>query len=351
MSAASLSLGDLAFARPWALVALLVLVSVVIALIARAARLRRRDLARFGDPALLARAAPLPSTAARAARATLRVLALALIALALARPQWGTGSRADRRAGGDVLFLLDLSRSMTARDAPAAASRLDAAKRAASAVARQLPDARVGLLVFGGSGFLQLAPTLDHSTFERFLDGATPADFPDPATNLEAAADLAAATAAREGDSTGVALVLLSDGEDVEGKLMTAIGAFRAARIRVSTVGVGSPGGATIPDSDAAGAVAPHRDWAGRVVVTRLEERNLRDIARLTGGAYVRWSGSTAELRPVVDAVRGVETRARRSSVSEPLVERFQWPLALALVALALEGALPVFRRPLVRQS
>lgn len=348
MTIASLTVGGAAFARPWALGALVVLVPAAVALLARAARLRRHDLARFGDPALLGRAAPLPSPAARATRAALRVLALALLAVALARPQWGTGSHVERRAGGDVLFLLDLSRSMTARDVPP--SRLAAAKRATSEVARALPDARVGLLVFGGSGFLQLPPTLDHSTFERFLDGASPSDFPDPSTDFEAAADVAAATATREGDTTGVALVLLTDGEDVEGKLMSAIGAFRAARIHVSAVGIGTPAGATIPDSDATGGVTPHRDWAGRVVVTRLVESNLRDIARLTGGAYVHWSGDPASVRPVVDVVRREQARTRESRVGVPLVDRFQWPLALALLALVVEGALPVFARPLVRQ-
>ncbi|HEX6534460.1 MAG TPA: VWA domain-containing protein [Gemmatimonadaceae bacterium] len=339
MSAATLDAGALGFARPWALAALVVLVAGVAVLLARAARLRRRDLARFGDPALLERAAPLPSPAARAARATLRLAALALLALALARPRWGMAAGAERHTRGDVFFLLDLSRSMLAEDAPP--SRLAAAKRAASAIARALPDARVGLLVFGGSGFLQLPPTADHSTFARFLEAASPSDFPDPATNLEAAADLAAAAAAREGDTTGVALVLLSDGEDVEGKLMKAVGAFRSSRIRVSVVGVGTPEGSTIPDRDASGAIAPHRDWAGRVVVTHLVESNLRDIARLTGGVYARWGGSDAVLAPVVSAVRAVPSRSRESRASEPIAERFQWPLALALLALVVEGALP----------
>ncbi len=337
MSGITLTIGDLAFAAPVALVALLLLVPLVAVLLARSARRRRADLVRFGDPALLRDTALLPSRAERIARGVLPVFALAMLLLALARPQWGVSSRTGRGVGTDVFFLLDLSRSMLAEDV--APSRLAAAKRAAESIAHALPDARVGLLVFGGSGFLQLPPTLDHSTFLRFLDAASPSELPDIATNFEAAADLTAATVQREGDTTGVALVMLSDGEDVEGKLMTAIGAFRKARVRVSTVGLGTVEGATIPDRDSTGAVVPHRDWAERVVVTRLNENNLRDIARLTGGTYVRWTG-TSSVAPIVQAAAAVTPRAIDASTAIPFVDRFQWPLALALVALVVPAIL-----------
>src|SRR5205085_1712194 len=101
----------------------------------------------------------------RRVRRALLGVAVAMIIVALARPQGGATPGTLRRSGGDVLFLLDLSRSMNAQDVPPSPSRLAAAKRAASAIARALPDDRVGLSVFGGAGFLQLPPTLDHSTF------------------------------------------------------------------------------------------------------------------------------------------------------------------------------------------
>jgi Ca-activated chloride channel family protein len=199
----------------------------------------------------------------------------------------------------------------------------------------------VGLLVFGGNGFLQLPPTLDHSTFERFLESASSAGIPDLATNFESAADLAAASAAREGDSRGAAIVFLSDGEDTEGKLMDAIATLQRARVPVHTIGVGTAAGATIPDRDSLGRAIEHRDYAGRVVVTQLKESNLRDIARLTGGSYARWTDESS-VAPIVRSLSQLHARRRSSSTGISLAERFQWPLALALVALFLEGLVPL---------
>ena len=330
----SLLLGGLALAAPLALVALAILIPAALVLVVRDAKWRREALAQFGDRALLAQTARLPSSAERALRGGLVVAAFGMMLLALARPQWGATEAVARSQGGDVFFLLDLSRSMYAEDVRP--SRLEAAKHAAGTIARALPESRVGLLVFGGSGFLQLPPTLDHSTFHRFLETASPDEIPDLATNYEAAADLAAAIAAREGDSTGAMVVMLSDGEDTDGKLMDAIGALQRARARVFTVGFGTPEGSTIPDREADGRIVDHRDFAGRLVVTRLNESNLRDIARLTNGVYARWTDD-ASVGPIVSELARIRARARTSSAGVSLSDHFQWPLALALLALAVE--------------
>jgi hypothetical protein len=117
---------------------------------------------------------------------------------------------------------------------------------------------------------------------------------------------------------------------------MTAIGTFRGAKLRVHAVGFGTPGGATIPEREADGTVTEHRDWAGRAVVTQLREDNLRDIARLTGGTYVRWTDE-GSVRPIAVELARVRARARAASAGSPRADRFQWPLAFALAALAAE--------------
>jgi Ca-activated chloride channel homolog len=237
-----------------------------------------------------------------------------LSVVALAGPRSGTGARSVAGEGADVLFMLDLSRSMTATDV--APSRLAAAKAAARAIAAALPHDRLGLLVFAGDGFLQLPATVDRSTFAAFLDAASPADVPDPATNLEAAAGVAANVLHASDASASTALVVLSDGEDNEGKLEGAIRALQSAHVRTFTVGVGTPEGATIPGG----------------VTTHLVENNLRDIARRTGGVYARWPN----VAPIVAGLSELPPRAISGTAQIAGLDRYQWPLALAFFLLLL---------------
>lgn len=318
------------FASPLAFLGLL-LVPVVGWVVWRGERARRNALATFGAARLGS-----PESRVLTPRRRWAIHGLTLVALAcgiggLARPQLGDAPRTLRRRGGDVLFVLDLSRSMAATDI--APSRLAAAKAAAAAIARALPDDRVGLLVFGGAGFLQLPPTLDRSAFRLFLDAASPADIPDPSTNLEAAASVVAAALQDSATAPYSAAIVLSDGEDVEGKLEQAIKILADGGVHTSAVGVGTAVGTTLFDRDALGVAVAHRDWTGAPVTTRLVEANLRDVARRTGGRYVRWSGD-ASVQPIVDGLAAVPRRAVSDLAMTPAAERFQWLLAAAFAAL-----------------
>jgi Ca-activated chloride channel homolog len=303
------------FATSWLLWLLAPLIALGVVAARARERRRRRAIDAFGDTTLLAPFSALPSARRLALLAATGIAGGALSLIALARPLGGTGTHRVSGSGADVLFLLDLSRSMRSTDV--APSRLDAAKAAARAIAAALPNDRVGLLVFAGDGFLQLPATVDRSTFAAFLDAASPADVPDPATNLEAAADMAANVI--RGDSASTAIVILSDGEDNVGKLEGAIRTLQSARIRAFAVGVGTAEGAPI-DSGA---------------TTRLMEDNLRDIARRTGGIYARWSGP-ASVAPIITGLARMRPRSIAGTAQGAGVERFQWPLAAALALLLL---------------
>jgi Ca-activated chloride channel family protein len=321
------------FATPLALLGLVLLVPLALAF-SRAARARASALDRFGPLAITALATAFPPPRRRRFAEGLVLAAVALCIVSLARPQFGSSSRTLHRTSGDIVFALDLSRSMGATDV--SPSRLGAAKQAAAAIARAFPDDRVGLVVFGGTAFLQLPPTLDHSTFQTFLDAASGGDIPDPSTNFEALAGLLAGAAAQDrAGAPYTTVVLLSDGEDVEGKLEQAIGLLSKARVPVFTVGVGTLGGALVMDRDARGVLSPHLDWAGREVTSRLAEQNLRDIARRTGGMYARWAGD-ATLEPVVTQLSQMGRRAVASEVHGQAADRYQWPLLLAGALLLL---------------
>lgn len=305
-------------------------------------RLERRRWAAvraFGDLDLLARSSLLPGARARGVRFVLLGFGFAAALISLARPQSPTGRPSVLSASGrDVLFLLDLSRSMNAQDV--VPSRLVAAKQAARAIATGLPEDRIGLVVFGGSAFLDLPPTLDRSALELFLAAAGTNDIPDPGTNLERALAAGAAMLAEEDTSGFRMIVVFSDGEGLQGQPDSTIAVLRQRGIRVFAVGVGTPAGGAIPEREGDGRARFHRDAQGQIVITRLDEPELRRIASETGGAYVRWS-SAASTDPLIAELATFERRRVASRVGGALAERFQWPLALALLALTVEPFLP----------
>jgi Ca-activated chloride channel homolog len=324
------------------LLPLLLLLPAGVAWAVLAERRRAAALARFGDPALLDPLSTIPDARRRLARHALRLAALGALVLALARPELGQRPAVIARAGRDVLVLLDLSRSMNVTDADG--SRLATAKRLVDSLVAASPGDRFGLIVFGGSAFLQLPLTGDHDAFRRFVGAGSTDDIGDPSTDLSAS--LVAATKAfeHEGEPGTRAALLLSDGESGEGDLDAALGRLGREGVPVFAIGVGTAQGGPVP-ADSSEAPEPyHRDHIGRVVISRLEEGELRRAAERTGGAYARWDDAAA-LHVLGERFGRIETRTAGLRIARKPVERFQWPLALAVVLLLLEGAVPLAGR------
>jgi Ca-activated chloride channel family protein len=242
-----------------------------------------------------------------------------------------------------VLVLLDLSRSMNAADRQDGLARLTVAKGAVlEALAGSRGD-RVGLVVFGGSAFLQLPLTADHAAFRRFLEAATTDDLADPATDLSRALVAAATTFEHEGQRGFQSVLVVSDGESVEGDIGPALKRLRLAGVPVFAVGIGSSEGAPVPADSSEAPEKWHRDHIGRVVQSRLEEGDLRRAANETNGAYLRWTpGAGTGLRAELGRL---EKRTMSSRTSPERADRFQWPLGLAILALAVQPLIGVKRR------
>lgn len=331
------------FAHPFLLV-LLLLLPAGAALGVRAERRRRAALARFGDPALLDDLSAIPDARRRLARHLLRLAALALLVVALARPQLGQHPALIARAGRDVLVLLDLSRSMNVADA-AGGTRLAAAKRIADSLAAASPGDRLGLVVFGGSAFLQLPLTDDHDAFRRFIEAASTDDVGDPSTDMAAPLAAAAKAFEHEGEAGTRAAVLLSDGESAEDGLDVALGRLEREGVPVLAIGVGTAQGGPVPADSSEAPEAYHRDHIGRVVISHLEEGTLRRAAERTSGAYAVWD-DPAGLHSLGETLARIETRPIGIRKARKPAERFQWPLALAVALLLVEGAVPLTARP-----
>jgi Ca-activated chloride channel homolog len=305
----------------------------------------RKSLSEFGDESVLAASSSLPAARQRLLEPLLRVAAIACCLVAWARPQLGNRPASVAHTGRDLLVLLDLSRSMNAVDD--SLSRLMIAKHAITRVLQAVPEDRAGLVVFGGSAFLQLPLTDNHSAFERFLGAASTDDIGDPGTDLSNALRTAATTFEHDGEKGYQSVLLVSDGESVSGDIGPALARLKKAGIPVFSLGVGSTEGAPVPADSSEAPEKWHRDHIGRVVISRLDEGDLRRAALETGGSYSRVSSDGVQ-RISTDLVR-LGKRKLSSREATERIDRFQWPLALALVALVLAPVTTTSRRRKLR--
>jgi Ca-activated chloride channel family protein len=205
------------------------------------------------------------------------------------------------------------------------------------------PGDRVGLVVFGGSAFLQLPLTADHAAFRRFLDAATTDDLANPATDLSRALAAAATTFEHGGERGFQSVLLVSDGENVEGDVGPPLKRLRLAGVPVFAIGVGTIQGAPVPAESSDASEKWHRDHIGRVVQSRLEEGDLQRAATETNGVYLRWTPGAAAGLSV--ALGGLEKRTMSSRESPERADRFQWPLGLAILMLAMQPLVGAKRR------
>ena len=322
----------MSFAYPWVLPLGVVALLLAGWLLLRAERARRAALGAFGETEVLRRSSSLATPREVGRRTTLRLVALGLGLLALARPQLGERESELVRTGRDVLLLLDLSRSMGVGDI-GGGTRLAAAKQHAWDVVSAYPSDRVGLVVFGGSAFLQMPFTSDRASLRLFLDAASSDDLGDPATDVSAALLTAVSAFEHEGEEGRRAVLIVSDGESGEGSLEPAIEALRKEELPVFAIGVGTTAGGPVP-ADSSEAPEPyHRDHLGRVIQSRLEEGELRTVAAATGGAYARWDRAE-ETRALVAALGRVQPRALAARKTSERADRYQWPLALMVALL-----------------
>ncbi len=312
----------LALPLAWALFALL--------------RRRRAALAQLVDPALLGVLAPAWNPARAKSRLVLRVLALALLVLALARPQWGFRWEEVRRKGLDLVVVLDTSRSMMASDIKP--TRLQQAKWGIRDLLRNLRGDRVGLVPFAGSSILQCPLTIDYAAFAMTLDDLYSGIIPRGGTAIEQA--LRTAVAAFPADRTADRVILLiTDGEDHEGDPLALLPELKEKHVRVYTIGIGTLEGEMVPAGDGQGGY--FKDRQGQIVKTALKEDVLQKLALGTGGTYVRSApGDTGLERVFNESIANLKRSEQENRTAKIYEERFVWPIAAALLLLAWEALL-----------
>ena len=312
----------LAIPLAWALFALL--------------RRRRAALAQLVDPALLGVLAPAWNPARAQSRLVLRVLALALLVLALARPQWGFHWEDVHRKGLDLLVVLDTSRSMMASDIKP--TRLQQAKWGIRDLLRHLRGDRVGLVPFAGSSILQCPLTIDYAAFAMTLDDVYSGIIPKGGTAIEQALRTAIDSFPEDGAADRV-ILLITDGEDHEGDPLKLLPELKEKGIRVYTIGIGTLAGEMVPAGDNQGGY--FKDRQGQIVKTILKEDMLQKLALGTGGTYVRSApGDTGLERVFNESINNLKRSEQETRTAKIYEERFVWAIAAALLLLAWEALL-----------
>lgn len=305
----------------------------IILFLRRLERRRQVQMENFATAHLLGRLTRNVSSRRRLLKKGLWLLALFFCFLALARPQYGFKWVEVKRKGIDILFALDTSKSMLTEDIRP--NRLERAKLAIMDFVNQLEGDRVGLLPFAGSAFLMCPLTIDYNAFEASLTTVNTATIPRGGTDLERAIGLAESSLVNNANHK--ILVLLTDGENLEGDALAA--ATKAAQngMTIFTVGVGTTQGELIPLSSG-GQGNFVKDESGKFITSKLDERALTAIAEAAGGLYVPLGKNGEGLQRIYQQKLSLipKKELAEKQHKEPM-ERFNWPLGAAIVLLMVE--------------
>ncbi len=269
----------------------------------------------------------------RMVKKTLVLIAIGCCFLALARPQYGFKWIEVKRKGIDILFAVDTSRSMLAEDV--LPNRLKRAKFAILDFVGQLEGDRVGLMPFAGTAFLMCPMTIDYSAFENSLEAIDTEIIPKGGTDIAVAIKEAEAILSNEANHK--ILILITDGENLQGDALQAAKDAAERGMTIYTVGVGTSEGELVP-INRGGKSGFVKDEAGNFITSQLDEKTLTEIARATGGLYVPLGRSGEGLETIyqkkLSLVPKEDLAEKRHKVA---LERFSWPLGLAILLLMIE--------------
>ncbi len=317
----------------------------VLTLRVRAHFLSRRGLPGLVSPQLREQLISGTGSLWRWLRFSLGALAIALITIALARPQWGVEKIEAQSQGRNVLIAIDTSRSMMANDV--APDRLTRAKLAAQDIVNALPNDRIGLIAFSGSAYVQAPLTIDHAAVNETLQQFDTELIPRGGTNLSSAVSLAIDTF-RKADIGESALIIFSDGEDLEGgeELVKLRGEAASAGMTIVAIAVGTESGAIIPDPEANQPGVFVKDGNGQIVRSRLNPLALQKIsAEAENGLFLMLDGRRSIASVVAASLSQLEETAQDEIARERPIERFPIFLGLGLLFMIAAWLLPDFRK------
>ena len=327
------------FANPHILY-LLFAVPVAIALFIIAQRQRRRRLERFASSSLLAVLTPSASPARIRTKFVLYLFALVFLIVAAARPQVGSKLREEHHKGIEMRLVVDVSNSMLAEDFEP--NRLDRTKFAIDRVVESMKQDRIGVVAFAGEAQVQLPITSDYRMARAFARKLSPQLVRTQGTDLGAAIKLASMSFSSQSEGSRV-MILITDGENHESDALEAAQAAAEKGIAIYTIGIGTPEGAPVMIGG-----EYLTDENGDMVVSKLDEKTLQEIASATGGAYVRATKQSIGLKEIIDRLKELDESDLATTRFEAFDEQYQYPLVVALLLLLVEWLILDRRNPLL---
>lgn len=293
---------------------------------------KKKALAEFGNPELLKPLMPLLSYKRGIWKFVMLMLALLFVIIGVAGPQFGSKLEQVKKNGVELMIALDVSNSMLAEDIKP--NRLEKAKMAISRMVEKLSNDKIGLVVFAGDAYVQLPITTDYSSAKLFLSSISTDIVPVQGTSIGAAIDLAAKSFTPETE-TSKAIIVITDGENHQDDAVAAAKAAHEKGITIHSIGMGLEQGAPIPEKGNPGQF--RKDAQGNVVVSKLDEDVLRQIAKAGEGLYVRASNTEVGLNQLLDEVNRMEKTLLEERVFSDYAEKYQYFLIVGLFFVFLE--------------
>ena len=295
---------------------------------------KRKKQREFGDLELVKRLSPEQSIFKSILKFSILLLAFACLVIALVNPKIGTKTETVKREGIDIVFAVDVSKSMLCEDV--APSRLEKSKQIVSQIINQLVSDRIGIIAYAGSAFPVLPITTDYSVAKMFLQSMNPGMVSSQGTSLDDAIKLSS-NFFDKGDKTKKLLIMISDGEDHSEGAESAAEEANKMDLKIITIGVGTEKGGPIPLKENGVVSSFKRDNNNDVVVTKLNSESLLAIAKATKGKYINGSNTKEVIESIKSALDNIEKTEFQTQQFTDFNSQFQWFLGFGFFLLFLD--------------
>jgi Ca-activated chloride channel family protein len=310
---------------------LLVLIPILVCMFLYNLYWKRKKQREFGDLEMVKKLSPDHSVFKPVLKFVVSIVAAVCLIIALVNPKIGTKMETVKREGIDIVFAVDVSKSMLAEDI--APSRLEKSKQLVSQIINQLGSDRIGIVAYAGSAFPVLPITTDYSVAKMFLQGMNPDMVSSQGTSLDEAIRLSA-TYFDEKSKTSKLLILISDGEDHSEGAAAAAEEANKIGMKIITIGVGTEKGGTIPLRENGIVKRYQQDQNGETVVTKLNQDGLKSIASATKGGYISGDNTRNVLEYIKNALNNIQKTEFEATQMAEFQSQFQWFLGIAFFLL-----------------
>jgi len=314
---------------------LLIIIPVIVVLFLLVLIWKKSTRKKFANTELLKRLTPNRSSNKGVIKLTVLILGLALLIVGLVNPKIGTKLETVKREGVDIVFAVDVSKSMLAEDI--APNRIEKAKRLVSEIINQLASDRIGIIAYAGQAYPQLPITTDYSAAKMFLQGMNTDMLTSQGTAIYQAIELAT-TFYDDAEQTNRVLFIISDGEDhSEGSALDAVEDAVDEGITIYTIGVGKEKGAPIPIKRNGILESLKKDSQGETVITKLNKEVLIDISSEGNGEYIDGSNTDAAVEFIKNELLQMDKKEFEAKQFAEYKDQFQWFIGAALLLLFLD--------------